>query len=451
MLETGSARSRREWVTRKFPDHAQWPRVKRLLHLGGVVCTLHGVAWATYYGTHGMAVLAWVLCALTVVGVGCFVIANRRARLSIVLIAHVLLLMTIFVSLAETPTAAAARSTHLFLLPIGAATFFLFRSEGVYLRWILPTLCVAALVWLAIDPISLGARLERLPDSVRRIRHGLNTLTALGLTGGVLAIFREDLSEQMNQYAALVRGITQRELRAFLQPQVTLNGQVVGAELLLRWDRPGHGLQSPANFIPLAEQTGLIHEIGLMALRRACVQLADWSALPGVNTWILSVNVSPLQLASETFVQDVREIVRSTGAPATRLRLEITESALAHDHAQIASTMNALREDGVSWSLDDFGTGFSSLSLLQVLPLDELKIDQTFVSGMGGDASHRELVRKIIEIAAILGVSTVAEGVETEQQRAWLASMGCRVFQGYLFGRPVPADAFHAAHVAPLV
>ncbi|MEN5425837.1 EAL domain-containing protein [Stenotrophomonas pennii] len=451
MLETGSARSSREWVTRKFPDHAQWPRVKRLLHLGGMVCVLHGVAWGAYYGSHGMLVLACVLSALTLVGIACFIIARRRDRLPMVLIAHVLLVMTIFVSLAETPTLAAARSTHLFLLPIGAATFFLFRSEGLYLRWILPTLCVVALAWLAISPASLGAGLELLSDTVRRVRHGLNTVTAMALTVGVLAIFREDFSTQMDQYAALVRGIAQRELRGYLQPQVALNGQVVGAELLLRWDRPGHGLQSPANFIPLAEQTGLIHEIGLMALRRACVQLAAWATLPGVDTWVLSVNVSPLQLASDSFVNDVRGIVRGTGAPANRLRLEITESALAHDHAQIAATMNALREDGVSWSLDDFGTGFSSLSLLQVLPLDELKIDQTFVSGMGGDASHRELVRKIIEIAAILGVSTVAEGVETEQQRAWLASMGCRVFQGYLFGRPVPADDFHAAHVAPLV
>ena len=451
MLGTGSARGSREWVNRKFPDHAQWPRVRRLLHLGAVVCVVQGVGWAIYYGLHGMTVLSLVLCALAMVGVGCFSVSHKRDRLSLVVIAHVLVAMTVFVSLAETPTAAAARSTHLFLLPIGAATFFLFRSEALYLRWILPALCVAALVWLAVSPVSLGAQLERLPDSVRRVRHALNTLAAMGLTGGVLAIFREDLTDQMDQYAALVRGIAQRELRAYLQPQVAINGKVVGAELLLRWDRPGHGLQSPAEFIPLAEKTGLIHEIGLLVLERACVQVAQWSQQAGVREWMLSVNVSPLQLASDSFVEDVRGIIRRTGAPANRLRLEITESALAHDHEKVAATMNALREEGVSWSLDDFGTGFSSLALLQVLPLDELKIDQTFVRSMGAEPSQRELVRKIIEIAAVLGVSTVAEGVETEQQKAWLTSMGCRVFQGYLFGRPVTADAFDAAHVRPLI
>ena len=263
----------------------------------------------------------------------------------------------------------------------------------------------------------------------------------------MLAIFREDLSEQMDQYAALVRGLAQRELRAYLQPQVGLDGRVLGAEMLLRWDRPGHGLQSPDKFIPLAEETGLIHDIGLMVLERACVHLKNWSTLPGVDTWMLSVNVSPLQLASDSFVDDVRATLRRVGAPPNRLRLEITESALATDLSVLAAKMGALRQDGISWSLDDFGTGFSSFSLLQALPLDELKIDQTFVRGMGDDPSQRELVRKIIEIAEILGIATVAEGVETEQQREWLAGMGCRVFQGYLFGRPVSAEAFHQAHV----
>ncbi|MBD8637458.1 EAL domain-containing protein [Stenotrophomonas sp. CFBP 13725] len=447
MLETGSARGSREWLSRKFPDHAQWPRIQRLLRLSGVVCVLHGAIWGAFYGAHGMDVLAIVLFSLILVGLGCLGIARKRDRIPLVLIAHVLLVMTIFVSLAETPTAAAARSTHLFLLPIGVASFFLFRSERVYLRWLFPGMCIAALVVLAISPVSLGPQLELLTDDVRRLRHGLNTLTAMVLTCSVLAIFREDLSEQMDQYAALVRGLAQRELRAFLQPQVGLDGRVLGAEMLLRWDRPGHGLQSPDKFIPLAEETGLIHDIGLMVLERACVHLKNWSTLPGVDAWMLSVNVSPLQLASDSFVDDVRATLRRVGAPPNRLRLEITESALATDLSVLAAKMGALRQDGISWSLDDFGTGFSSFSLLQALPLDELKIDQTFVRGMGDDPSQRELVRKIIEIAEILGIATVAEGVETEQQREWLAGMGCRVFQGYLFGRPVSAEAFHQAHV----
>lgn len=450
MQDLSSEGGSREWLSRKFPDHAQWPRVQRMLRLGGVACILHGGIWAAFYASHHMAALAVVLGALVPVGIGCMAVAYRRDRAALMLIAHVLVVMTLFVSVVETPSAVAARSTHLFLLPIGVASFFLFRSEGAYLRWGFPALCLTGLVVLAILPTGLGGHLELLSDAARQLRHATNTVVAMALTGAVLAIFREDLSAQMGQYAALVRAVTQQELRVYLQPQVNGAGQVIGAEMLLRWDRPGHGIQSPAAFIPLAEETGLIHEIGLMVLERACLQLNTWATLPGVDRWVVSVNVSPLQLASDTFVEDVRAIVQRLGAPANRLRLEITESALASDLAQLAAKMQALREDGISWSLDDFGTGFSSLALLQALPLDELKIDQSFVRHIDADASQRELVRKIFEIAELLGLATVAEGVETEQQRKWLADMGCEVFQGYLYGRPASAEAFFTRHVAPL-
>lgn len=445
MKEVGANWSR-EWVVRKFPDHTQWPRVQRLLRFGGGVCVLHGLAWGSYYVMHGMAVLALVLFALMLLGAGCLYLSRELKRVSLFVITHVLLLLTVFASLADTPTAQVARSTHLFLMPIGIATFFLFRSEGVYLRWSLPVACFGAMVFLAINPLSFGAQLELLPADIRGLGHGLNCITAILLTVGVLAIFREDLSTKVEQYSALARALAQQELCAYLQPQVSTDGKVVGAEVLLRWDRPGHGIQSPAKFIPLAEETGLIHEIGLMVLELACVHLKTWSRLPGLDQFVLSVNVSPLQLASPTFVEDVRAILHKVGAPPNRLRLEITESSLASDLTSIASKMNALRDDGISWSLDDFGTGFSSLSLLQALPLDELKIDQLFVHDIERDASKRQLVKKIIEIAAILGVTTIAEGVETEQQRACLTEMGCGAFQGYLFGRPVPVIEFFQAH-----
>ncbi|WP_459745711.1 putative bifunctional diguanylate cyclase/phosphodiesterase [Pseudomonas sp. 3A(2025)] len=395
-----------------------------------------------------MSVLAVVLFALMLVGMTCLYQSKTPERFSLSVIAHVLLFMTVFASLADSPTAAGGRSTHLFLMPIGVATFFLCRCEGFYLRWLFPGMCFCALVALAISPVSLGAGLELFPANIQALGHGLNTLTAVVLTVGVLAIFREDLSARVDQYVALARALAQHELCAYLQPQVSTEGKVIGAEVLLRWDRPGHGIQSPARFIPLAEETGLIHEMGLMVLEQACWHLKAWSRLPGVDQWTLSVNVSPLQLTSRSFVADVRAILHKTGVPPNRLCLEITESVFASDLTLIAAKMNALRDDGIAWSLDDFGTGFSSLSMLQALPLDELKIDQVFVQGMENDASKRELVRKIIEIAGILGVSTIAEGVETQSQREGLKTLGCGAFQGYLFGRPIAATEFLHVHAS---
>lgn len=443
-------RSNSELAKPKFPDTAQWPRIQRLLRFGGGACVLHGLAWSTYYSIHGMGLLAVVLFALMALGLVCLYLAKKPEQVSLGIIVHVLLIMTLFASLADSPTALVDRSTHLFFMPIGVATFFLFRSERFYLRWLLPGACFSALAVLGINDVSFGPDLELLPANIRRVGHDLNTLTAMVLTVGVLAIFREDLGAKVEQYTALARAVAQNELCAYLQPQVSAEGSVIGAEVLLRWDRPGHGIQSPASFIRLAEETGLIHEMGLMVLEQACWHLKAWSRLPGVDQWTLSVNVSPLQLTSRSFVADVKAVLHKIGVPPNRLRLEITESVFTSDLKLIAAKMNALRDEGLAWSLDDFGTGYSSLSLLQALPLDELKIDQLFVHDVENDPGKRELVKKIIEIAGILGASTIAEGVETQAQSDCLRTLGCSVFQGYLYGRPIAADEFLPVH-APSV
>ena len=438
--------SSRRWFARKFPDKAQWPRIKRLLRFSGIVCIIHGLTWGIYYATHAMSIMALLLFMLVLLGVGCIFIAKRFELFSLTLIAHVFLIIAVFASLADVSSAYSARSAHLFLLPIGIAAFFLFRGDGFYLRWAFPIICFSALVLISNLAISLSPGLELLPADVSKLGHDLNRATAIALTVCVLAIFREDLSSKVESYRSLARAISQRELCAYMQPQVSGDGKVIGAEVLLRWDRPGHGVQSPSEFIPLAEETGLIHEIGLMVIEDACRHLKYWSAIPSVNQWVLSVNVSPLQLASQTFVDDVREVMRKVGISGDKLCLEITESVFAGDLNSTVAKMRALSDDGVSWSLDDFGTGFSSLSLLQTLPLHELKIDQSFIFDIENDASKRELVRKIIEIADILRVSTVAEGIETKQQRDYLQDMGCVVFQGYLFGRPIAATEFLKEH-----
>ncbi|MFZ6801051.1 putative bifunctional diguanylate cyclase/phosphodiesterase [Undibacterium sp. Di24W] len=212
-----------------------------------------------------------------------------------------------------------------------------------------------------------------------------------------------------------------------------------GVEALVRWHHPKRGMVSPADFIPIAESSGLILPIGQWVLETACRQLVAWENTPAAADWSIAVNVSALQFAQTDFVTQVEHVLAITGANPKLLKLELTESMLADNVDEIIVKMNALRAHGVSFSLDDFGTGYSSLSYLKRLPLSQLKIDQSFVRDILTDPSDAVIAHTIVALAHSLGLKVIAEGVETQAQRDALAEMGCNAYQGYLFGRPVPA------------
>ncbi|MBL8520956.1 MAG: EAL domain-containing protein [Betaproteobacteria bacterium] len=220
------------------------------------------------------------------------------------------------------------------------------------------------------------------------------------------------------------------------QVQVDGEGHTLGAEALVRWPHATRGLLMPAAFIGLAEESGLIVEVGHCVLRLACRRLAEWAQDPQRSAWRLSVNVSSRQFRHPSFVQQVRDALDAASADPHRLRLELTESMLAEDVGAVAAKMNVLRDLGITFALDDFGTGFSSLGYLKRLPLDELKIDQTFVRDLLTDPNDAAIACAVITLARSLGLAVIAEGVETEAQRDYLASQGCHAYQGYLFGRP---------------
>jgi diguanylate cyclase (GGDEF)-like protein len=234
------------------------------------------------------------------------------------------------------------------------------------------------------------------------------------------------------------RGLAMREFVLFYQVQVDGEGQPVGAEALVRWRHGTRGLIAPGEFIPLAEQTGMILELGQWVLETACEQLARWASQPGMAHWTMAVNVSVSQFANTDFVGNVFRALQQSGARADRLKLEVTESMLAVDIEDIIFKMFAIKSRGVSFSLDDFGTGYSSLSYLRRLPLSQLKIDQSFVRDILGDPNDAAIARTILALGHTLGLEVIAEGVETAEQHAFLASLGCDAFQGYLFGRPTP-------------
>jgi len=228
----------------------------------------------------------------------------------------------------------------------------------------------------------------------------------------------------------------------YYQPQVDSAGNRTGAEALVRWQHPRRGLVPPAEFIPQAEATGLIIPIGHWVLETACAQLVAWETVAGMSDLIVAVNVSARQFRQADFVGQVLAIIDSTGVNPMKLKLELTESLLLDDVEDIITKMTALKAVGIGFSLDDFGTGYSSLSYLKRLPLDQLKIDRSFVRDVLTDANDATIARTIVALAQSMGLAVIAEGVETEAQREFLAANGCTAFQGYLFGRPMPQGEF---------
>ena len=242
--------------------------------------------------------------------------------------------------------------------------------------------------------------------------------------------------------AALREAITSNQFLLHYQAQVTELGRITGVEALLRWLDPNRGMVSPAEFIPLAEEDGLILPIGDWVLETACRQLARWASQPEMAHLTVAVNISARQFHQRDFVDRVLLTLERTGANPYRLKLELTESLLISDVADVISKMDALKARGVGFSLDDFGTGYSSLSYLKRLPLDQLKIDQSFVRDILIDPDDAAIARTVVALAENLGLVVIAEGVETAAQRDFLASLGCHNYQGYLFSRPLPVHEF---------
>jgi EAL domain-containing protein (putative c-di-GMP-specific phosphodiesterase class I) len=248
--------------------------------------------------------------------------------------------------------------------------------------------------------------------------------------------------ELRTQMEALLRKAIPSQLCLYYQLQVDSSDRVLGAEVLVRWQHPEQGMVSPAAFIPLAEETGLILPLGLWVLETACQQLKVWEADSRKRHLTLAVNVSAKQFHQADFVQQVLAVLAQTGADPVKLKLELTESLLLESVEVIIDKMTQLKKVGVRFSLDDFGIGYSSLAYLKRLPLDQLKIDQSFVRDLSVDANDAAIVRAVIVLGNSLGLSVIAEGVETAEQRNFLAVHGCTQYQGYLFGKPLPLDAF---------
>lgn len=250
------------------------------------------------------------------------------------------------------------------------------------------------------------------------------------------------VSRRAKLEATLRQGLGKNEFLLYYQPQFDRDDRLSGVEALLRWQHPQRGLVLPTEFIPIAEETGLILPLGHWVLETACAQLAAWAARPERAHLTMAINVSPLEFQHADFERQMLSLIGKTGVNPNLLKLELTETMLVHDVEATIAKMTSLKAYGLRFCLDDFGAGFSSLSCVKRLPLDQLKIDQSFVRDVLTDPGDAAVANTIIALGKSLGIGVIAEGVETEEQREFLARNGCHAFQGYLFSRPLPLEAF---------
>ena len=235
----------------------------------------------------------------------------------------------------------------------------------------------------------------------------------------------------------LRQAMEQNELQIYFQPQARMDGEIVGFEVLLRWKHPTRGFVPPDQFIPLAEENGLIIQIGEWVLREACREAASWP-----RPLQVAVNLSPVQFQAGDLERSIHQVLLETGLAPTRLEVEITEGVLIGDFGRAVNLLRRLKALGIRIAMDDFGTGYSSLSYLQSFPFDKIKIDRSFILNLGATPQSAEIVRAVLSLAHALHIPVVAEGVETESQRAFLAGETCEEMQGYLIGRPEPIEHY---------
>ncbi|MFH0709503.1 MAG: EAL domain-containing protein [Pseudomonadota bacterium] len=296
--------------------------------------------------------------------------------------------------------------------------------------------------------VSIGISLLSKDDTVEDLlKHAdLALYKAKDAGRNTLRFFDPAMQEALNLRSALEielqHAIKHEQFRLFYQSQVDEKNHVVGAEALIRWQHPRRGLVAPDDFIPLAEESGLILSIGNWVMEAACSQLKKWEKDPRMSTLQIAVNVSGKEFRQSDYVTQVERIIKASGINPMRLKLELTESIVIENIEDTIQKMNALKQLGITFSMDDFGTGFSSLSYLAQLPLAQLKIDKSFVDNIPGEKNDEMITKTIITMGRGLEMNVIAEGVETQAQREFLENNGCTAYQGYLFNRPLPITEF---------
>ncbi len=419
-----------------------------LLKVASIVIIVTSVSWTIFF----IIIQDW----LSVVTKALFIvlgymgyIQNKRNNTKIIgfvyfpLLFVMLFLLCIFL---DVPNTTVPRSSHHYFLPMALYAYVIYQDEKPYLR--ITVAAVISVAFLLLACTNFGINLSTMSDEQRLARVWITNGVALVMLYLAALIMQSDFKVRHTLELELSKVLLKNELKLYFQPQVEVGGRIMGAEVLTRWRHPSLGIIAPEVFIPLAERTDLILHLGRHVLTSACNQLATWAQSEATAHLTLSVNISVKQFQNPEFVQHLITLINETKIDAHKLQLEITESIFAHDLEDIMIKMRQLKAHGVRLSLDDFGTGYSSLAYVKSLPLDELKIDKSFIKDMLNSVSAATITKMIISLAHELNIAIVAEGVETTEQRQFLIDNGCRNFQGYLYSTPLPINEFNAFMLA---
>ncbi len=426
-------------------------RIELLLLFGCSITIGTGVLWGTFFLLRKQWAIIPLEFAVIVLGVlGMWLTMRKQVHAAALLVTTGLYLVISSVCLfLDVPTPGVPRSSHQFFISLGACAYLMLRGNRPWLRNGVILLLFST--YAVFDSSNIGfVTPYNLPEDARALCTWGNNAIMLVVLFMAMSVMQADVAAANELETELRAGLSEGQFVLHYQPQVAANGEVIGAEALVRWLHPRHGMVPPSEFIPMAERTGLILPLGEWVLRQACAQLAEWSRLPETSHIKLSVNMSARQFRQPDFVAQVASVVERCGVNPARLKIELTESVLASDLDDIVAKMTQLKARGVGFSLDDFGTGYSSLSYLTRLPLDQLKIDRAFVNDLLTNANDAAVAQTVVKLGQTLGLEVIAEGVENEGQRGFLSSIGCHAFQGFLSSKPLPLADFNAFVAARL-
>lgn len=411
--------------------------------IAAVVISVLSIFWALVFASQGRSMLASGQVLLTLLCLVSLKLAND-GRVTTALYVTQLALLGFVLGLClvfDVPNGDLPRVSHLFLLPLALVGFINFKSNRSPVQAGLVGLYLFCFVGLASTNYALPFA-QPIPDDVRTYGVWINSLIATGLSAICVYALQVEMERTDRLSRSLRDALWNEEFRLHYQPQVDLNGRRIGAEALLRWTPAGGKPVSPAEFIPAAEQAGLMGRIGYWVLQSAMKTLAEWAKHEQTRLLTLSVNVSASQFLEDGFERSVLSLIETFGVDPTRLKIELTESVMVANPELVTAKMHVLRAVGIGMALDDFGTGYSSLGYLRQLPLTQLKIDRSFVQSMTENKRSAALVRSIVQMGLDLELDVLAEGVETREQVAFLNQNGCQAYQGFLFGRPMPLEDF---------
>lgn len=437
---------------RTIETRARYSRRLLLVYRAASILTISlAAAWLVFFALHGLWLLVTmeaVFVLLSAAGLA-MILKGWTSKGILVSQASFLTFLIVFCLIFDTPSEAVPRVIHDFLLVLALVGYINYKAAPSKIQLALIAGSLLAYLAFAINQSAPSFAMP-IPDEIRAPTYWINIVISTAMMCGAVILMQREITVDNELVRDLRIAIRDNQLELFLQPQVDEMGRIVGAEGLLRWKRPFHGYIPPADFLPTAEAVGLMPEIGHLVLTQACGILGRWKSMPDKRSLTLSINISPDHFLMPELQHQVLAALRKRGVEPSRLKLELTESVLVAGVEAVAAQMAALKDAGIVIALDDFGTGFSSLSYLQSLPIDQLKIDHSFVRNAVRSKRGASLAASIIQMGQDLNLQVVAEGVETPEQWEFFRSRRCTLFQGYLFGKAMAVPEFETVLVAQI-